>query len=341
MSQLENIKSQSKFPITKIVQDWVNKNNWDDAVEIDEVKKTSTLKSIFDIKDESCTLYVEVDEVAPSLAIYLYNSLNVSEKYLNDAISVVNEINGELDVGRMYVEADGPFQYKHRLSFVNGSISIDFLENAVQDALQVFGKYQERIHHSIKKNERISTEILDECYEWREIDGSNKLKKWTNRLQHACANKTTLAHWKIIGKALILVNDSYEYCEKVLRTVAKEAGLSYIVVPKDEVVDKVSEYDFSQHYPVLVYLEPGRWKRDKWDSEDESDEEAKKYSDFRIKLKAVMSDFSPEKPVIFVTSTSDLDGAISNDIKHKGLFDLFISLEFILLFILLFIIIIE
>ena len=326
MSKLQNSNLNENFSITKVVKDWVDQNKWDDEVKVDQSKKTSTLKCTFNIKDESCTLYIEVDENLPSLTIYLYNSINVPEKYINDAISVVNQINGELDIGRMYVEVDGPFQYKHRLSSVDGKITTIFIENAVQDALRVYGNYQDKIHQSIRVNEKIATDPLDDCYEWRQIEGSNKLKKWANRLQHACSNKTTLAHWKIIGKALILVNDSYEYCQKVLRTVAKDAGLTYIVIPKDQVIDKVTEYDFSQHYPVLVYLEPGRWKRDRWDSEEESEEESKKYSDFKAKLKSVLNDFSPEKPVIFVTSTSDLDGAISNEIKHKGLFDLFISL---------------
>jgi len=326
MNKESNIKSFQGMPVTKIVQAWLDEKKWDDQISIDHDKNTATLKSSFDIKGETCTLYIEVDEKTPSLTIYLYNSLTITVRSLEKAVMTANDINGELDVGRIYASVDAPFQFKHGLIFGKDNLSVELLSIAVQNALDIFGKYQDKLQSSVFTSERLSLENLDDCYEWKEIEGVNKLKKWANKLQHACSNKTTSAHWKIIGNALILINDSYEYCQSVLKTVAKDSKLNYIIIGKDDVVNKVSNYDFTQHSPVLVYLEPGRWKRDKWEGDEEDEEETKMYFDFRAQLKKVLEDFSPENPVIFATSTSDLDGAISNDIKHKGVFDLFISL---------------
>lgn len=177
------------------------------------------------------------------------------------------------------------------------------------------------------RHDLLKSEDLKNAYSWESIEGNANLKNWTLKLEQACKKKTSLDQWQMIGKAAIIVNADEGYCSQVFKTVAKQAKLNYIKVAKDDVLKTVKSHDFNKLSPAIVYLEPGRWQREKWDSDAETDKETESYKGFRVELGQLLGNFSPKNPVIYVTSTSNLEELIADNLKCKGVFDLHMSIS--------------
>jgi hypothetical protein len=65
-------KSQHNLPLTSLVSEWAKGNEIEDEIEINDDQTGSTLRTILDIKDQGCTLYLESNEEDKTIFIYLY-----------------------------------------------------------------------------------------------------------------------------------------------------------------------------------------------------------------------------------------------------------------------------
>jgi cell division protease FtsH len=165
---------------------------------------------------------------------------------------------------------------------------------------------------------------LNDVFPWEHIAGHGPLKAWASELKNVIESKGSDDDWALVGRAVVLVNNDEGYCKEVLRRVAVDAGLKFVSIPDDEVMDMPPASAFRGLSPLLVYLEPDRWILENGD-EDESDEDAERVSKFQAKLSDWLREFKTAKPVVFVVSTPDID-KLAERFRRVGLFERFISL---------------
>jgi len=321
-------KSQHDLPLTSLVSEWAKENEIEDEIEINDDQTGSTLRTILDIKDQGCTLYLESNEEDKTIFIYLYADFAiVRENSITAAALLVNEINAELPVGRLIAVVDKAYQFGYALDASSAPPSMEALNSVVGIANSVFENHFEEL---VKASDGLVSlpkiEDLDDAYPWDEIGGHEKILGWAKSLKHACHNPTSKEVWELIGSAAIMINGDPEYCLKIIKSIAKEAEINYVTFKNTDVIDMPSIHQLQELAPVIVYLEPGRWVVDGKDIDNETNEIAQSYEEFQEKLVSWLNSFTPESPVVLVTSIYDLDD-IKDDLKQKGCFDLYMSLQ--------------
>lgn len=328
MAKTKIISSKENLQITAIVQAWLDEQGYNEKININHKEHSSTLKTSFHNQPgQEYRLIIEVKENHHLLSIFLFNGIEVSSECLNNAVILVNTINNKLDIGRIVASAANPFQYRQSVNIEGGTISTIMITNMVDCGIQVFEDHLVEMQKVVDCRDPLKLEDLKDAYHWESIEGNKNLKNWTLKLEQACKEKTTLGHWQMIGKAAIIVNGDADYCSQVLKTVAKQAKFNYIKVAKDDVLETIKNHDFKKLSPAIIYLEPGRWQREKWDSDTESEKETHSYEGFRIQVKQILGDFSPKNPVVYLTSASNLEESVADDLKCKDAFDLYMSIS--------------
>jgi ATP-dependent metalloprotease len=184
-------------------------------------------------------------------------------------------------------------------------------------------KEEGKDERAIKDSDPVKLEDLTNTYSWKEIEGSDKLRKWAERLQEALTKKRDIGYWDLVGKGVIIINNNYEYCSEMLKTVAKESGMHFVYIKSDNILSLLPAEKLEKFSPLIVYLEVGPWKQ--IPNEDLTINRKTELNDARQLVKDRLNNFNPLKPIIYVTSTNDLDKNISDDLKIAGLFDLYIS----------------
>ena len=327
MEKNKTISSKENLQITTVVQSWLDEQNYDDKINVNHQEHSSYTKISFQNKSrQKYKLLIQVREREHLLSIYLYSEFEVSDECLNAAVILVNFINAKLDMGLLFANVSYPFQYRQSVNIEGGVISTMMISNIVNYGIQVFEDHFEEMQKVVNWHDPLKLDDFKDAYQWKSIEGNQNLRNWAQKLEQACKKKITLEHWQMIGVAAIIVNEDPGYCSKVIKTAAKQAKFNYIKVAKDDVLNAIKSHDFKKISPVIVYLEPGRWNREKWDGDSETAEETKSYGGFRIQLGKILANFSPNTPVIYVTSTSNLEESVAHNLKCKGAFDLYMSL---------------
>lgn len=161
--------------------------------------------------------------------------------------------------------------------------------------------------------------------DWESIPGSSRLQEWALQLRQACsATADADSPWELAGHAAVFIGADESACADAARRVAVDAGLRFVSIVDDDVVALESLAAFEQYAPALVYLEPGRWMKEKADKEDA--ELIATMQRFQSSLVAWLRDFDPEHPVVVVTSCDEITG-LDVSLRHAGLFDRFLALQ--------------
>ncbi|MDQ2668288.1 MAG: hypothetical protein M3Z05_20155 [Gemmatimonadota bacterium] len=104
---------------------------------------------------------------------------------------------------------------------------------------------------------------------WERFPGSGRLQSWARELRAACvAGESAAVAWELTGRAAIIISDEMNACYAALRRVAADAGMHFVFVPEDDVVDLPPPEALRQMTPLLVCLEPGRWMLEPQDGDD-------------------------------------------------------------------------
>ena len=161
----------------------------------------------------------------------------------------------------------------------------------------------------------------DEPPSWDRLPGTQCLARWAEELRDAIAGGADAAAWRLVGSGAAIEYKDIDLCETVLRRVARDAGLRFVSVPADEVmnISLDASCPFPAMAPVMIYLEPGDWML-KINAEKQGQQLADSVRDFRNALKSFMLDFNPRQPVLVATATRDLDDIVPL-LRAPGLFD--------------------
>lgn len=161
-----------------------------------------------------------------------------------------------------------------------------------------------------------------ESIHWDDIPGGELLQSWAEELRAACAQADE-KEWREVGRAVILVLDDIRRGCALTKQVADAAGMQFLNVDSDDVMDLAPRSTFRKMAPALMYLEPGTWLADP--VEDDAPEQAQKREEFHRRLAKWINEFTLDKPIVLVTANYKL-GDMSGVIDTPGGFDRYFAL---------------
>ena len=174
------------------------------------------------------------------------------------------------------------------------------------------------------KQAETAAPTMDSCWPWDRLPGTTALRGWAEEIGRNCREERGIDHWRLTGKAVVIVNDDMNYVREVMRTVAKTAGIQLSVIPVSEVLDLPKPSGLRSLAPVLVYLESERWMQSE-PNEDEDPEYTSRVRQFQADLSAWLRDFNPGHPVLFAVAAYKLDD-VAAPLRRVGGFDRFFAL---------------
>ena len=341
---MEPLKVEMK-PLTKVVSEWVHEYFKSTDMEISEDGDRATYEfSGEDGGDFKYRGYVEVYEERFAVDVYLYAPSVISERKRKDVAELLGRINYGLMVGQISLDFEsGKVRYKGTLEVKEGSLSVAMVNIMVDRGMSILDHFLPAVMsvafadtlpkdaYEMVEGEKVKVtakvpdpDQLQNVWAWEHFAGNSQLKTWADDLKRLIDHKGDKEAWTLAGRSIILINSDENYCRQALRRVAIEAGMQFVNIPEDEVVDLPPATSFRRMAPLLVYLEKGRWKSAKGE-EDEFKEDAEAIHQFQAYLANELSSFNPAHPVVFATSTRQLD-LITKELKQVGLFERFISL---------------
>ncbi|WP_108646458.1 hypothetical protein [Polynucleobacter rarus] len=325
MTKTEHTKGT--FLLTSFVEEWCQEVDCKETIEFNEEKKTSRLSTNYEVDDHMCQLFIEVEEIMSLVTVFLYTDLVVEDSKIQAALEFVNRINNELVMGRLAVETGERFQFKYAVDVEGGGIfNLRMLSNMVSFAGDCIQKNYQEMKLIVGEAQPVELEDLSTTYNWSQIEGHQRLKQWSENLENAYKKDATLERWNLIGKAAVIINgDPVDFTTDVIRTIAKHSKMNCMIVENKNTLLLPSLSELKKYAPLIVYLQPGRWRRDIREFEHETEEETKKYKEIQKRIKKYVADFSIKEPVIFITATRSQDD-ILQDLQEIGAFDLLMSL---------------
>lgn len=93
-------------PLALIVQDALDQLEWQDEISVDEAAGTSQLKTLVDLEDQSCTVYIDTHEASDSISVFLYLPFCVKAAHYPEACMLVNAINAAARHGHLEIVAE-------------------------------------------------------------------------------------------------------------------------------------------------------------------------------------------------------------------------------------------
>lgn len=328
--------------ITDVVKAWADKQ-WDDVdfVVGDDGNRATLKFSSADAGDFSYRAFYEVYESSAILELFLYAPLTVPEGKRTAVADVVARANYGARVGRIDLDMnDGELRFRAGIDLEEGALSETMLDNLVGAGDNLLDFCLPAISAVIYAGTSPATAIAqttgdasgaatlpepvatDDAPAWEGIPGADLLQAWARDLRAACSLKDE-QEWRDTGRAVILVSDEMSRCRDVLRRVAADAGMRYIVIDAGDVSDLPARAAFSKLAPALVYLEPGDWLLDR--QTDDSDQKAEAVANFQRRLVKWINEFDASKPVVLCTSVEQL-GDMANSIDGPGRFDRYFAL---------------
>ena len=92
--------------LSLIVQDALDQLEWQDEITVDEAAGTSQLKTLVNLEDQSCTIYIDTHEASDSISVFLYLPFCVKAAHYPEACMLVNAINTDARHGHLEIVAD-------------------------------------------------------------------------------------------------------------------------------------------------------------------------------------------------------------------------------------------
>jgi len=135
------------MPLTAVLQQWLDAEEWQDEIEIDDDRKNSSLVTKFVINDQAHRLFLEAHEETKTFCVYLYSPFNVPPARIADMVRILNRINfSYAKAGRLACNDDkesNPVQFQ-RVIVVEGSSlvpkQIGVMASEAVDVFNVFGE---------------------------------------------------------------------------------------------------------------------------------------------------------------------------------------------------------
>ncbi len=317
--------------ITEIVEKWAaEKWNIPPAFKQNDDGDSATLKFTHKSECGDFDGYMEISNSKSLIVIYLYAPNTLPERGFALAMDAVARINQDMAVGNVEIvrKKESWFRFRAGIDVENDDLSTAMLDNLLGIAVGTVERYfpamlsicfagvtperaiaearEEKIDDvPIEKiiAEAASTKPLLDA----DVAPSPILSAWADELANAVSTQADANAWRMVGHGAIVVHDDMERACDMLRRVADEAGVRFVRIESDDVMDIPAGAGdpFAKAAPILVYFEPGDWINKI--GKDTDDEEADKLRKFRKAFAARMESFDTGHPVIYTTSAYELE----------------------------------
>ena len=128
------------------VQAWLNYLEWNDKITLDEEKQTSSVSFVYVINKQPFKAWVETDEKANILSIYVYAPFKVLPNKLQDTKILFNHINNSNVWGGITCDDEkGSIRWRHSIDFEDTEPSIAAIENAFRVGGDIFKMWFDEI----------------------------------------------------------------------------------------------------------------------------------------------------------------------------------------------------
>lgn len=150
---------------------------------------------------------------------------------------------------------------------------------------------------------------------WSAFSRVKSLQSWGMQLAGMVKDISDLDAWRLVGHAVLIEHSDVERCVSLAWRIAEDAGMSFLFVRADAIADFPFDELMTREDlgPVLIFLELGELGHSP--SENEAETRA-----FQYRLSQTIRTFNPLRPVVFLTSTIELE-AFSRILRQVGLFD--------------------
>jgi hypothetical protein len=143
------------------VQEWIEKREWEDKVEVDEENQRSRINFTYDINEQPFDFWFETDENKQQLELYLYFPFKVKKDKLNDFVLLLNFIHIKSSIGGFCVLANRRIQYRHFIDVENAEPSIEMISNMVGAGEDIITEWFEELA-LVALTSKTTREIIDD-----------------------------------------------------------------------------------------------------------------------------------------------------------------------------------
>lgn len=130
------------MPGTRAVAEFMNHEEWQDEISIEEDRSHSRVATVISIKDQPFNLYIETSETLEVIEVYLYSPFFVPVTRILAMTRVLNRINFEmLQVGRFAIPDNSKpckIQFRAEIIFEGGCISRTQVMKLVSQCFKIF-----------------------------------------------------------------------------------------------------------------------------------------------------------------------------------------------------------
>lgn len=151
---------------------------------------------------------------------------------------------------------------------------------------------------------------------WSAPERFNLVKTWLRDLEQLTNGSAPSGlTWEIIGRAVMVVNDSESYCKKIIDQMAQESGYHIKEVDSDQVFKLFREGFADIESSTMIVTSLGIWSQDA-----KNHEMAREIREFQRLFAGMLAAIPADKNVLFVTyGDNPLD--LVEDLRCVGAFD--------------------
>lgn len=329
--------------ITDIVKAWAEQQWAKPDLTISEDGNNASLTFSSATKgDFNYRTFCDVDEREEVAELHLYAPFIVPIEKRQVVAEVLARINFSIFLGRIDLNMDnGKLRFRFGIKASWAALSGEILGMTVTQGINTLDKYLPAISSVIyagtlpaqafaqaeeesaedqtqaESAPEPDSETSADALPWSRIAGADLLQPWAQELQSAVASQDA-AEWRDVGRAVLLVADDEKRCQEALQRVAQDAGMRFVAIESEDVIDLPPRAAFATSAPALIFLEPGRWLLDR--QKGDSDEEAAKFGKFQQRLVKWINAFDPTQPVVLCSMVFEL-GDMADTLDGPERFD--------------------
>lgn len=132
------------MPLTKVLQEWLNDEGWQDHIETDDSRVRAEISTNFSVNDQPHRLFFNVDEEREWLSVYMYSPMNVPHARMGEVTRILNRVNTRLGLGRLACyddEESNPLQFLVRIDVEGSALTTRQITSMISAAIGTFRGY--------------------------------------------------------------------------------------------------------------------------------------------------------------------------------------------------------
>lgn len=123
----QKIEDYDDMPITKVVAEFMNSEEWEDDINVSEDRVASSVETKLNIEDQGYRIFLEANEAGEVFSVYMYSPFSVPANRIDATVRILNRINRtKLRLGRLAILDNGeasPIQFAYSIDLEGGVLA--------------------------------------------------------------------------------------------------------------------------------------------------------------------------------------------------------------------------